>query len=111
MTHNDGMIFFETSAFTRRIVEIMEDEEYRLLQLVLMKKPEAGAIVPGAGGMRKIRWGIPGRGKRGGARVVYYWHAGDEQFFMLLAYTKNERDDMTPDQMKALRRQVREVFR
>ena len=61
--------------------------------------------------MRKIRWGIPGRGKRGGARVVYYWHAGDEQFFMLLAYTKNERDDMTPDQMKALRRQVREVFR
>ena len=55
MTHNDGMIFFETSAFTRRIVEIMEDEEYRLLQLALMKKPEAGAIVPGAGGMRKIR--------------------------------------------------------
>ena len=105
------MIFFETSAFTRRIVEIMEDEEYRLLQLALMKKPEAGAIVPGAGGMRKIRWGIPGRGKRGGARVVYYWHAGDEQFFMLLAYTKNERDDMTPDQMKALKRQVREVFR
>ena len=88
----------------------MEDEEYRLLQARPYGRSRRRGDRSRGRGMRKIRWGFRA-GKRGGARVVYYWHAGDEQFFMLLAYTKNERDDMTPDQMKALRRQVREVFR
>lgn len=84
------MIFIETSAFTHLIYDYMSEEEYLGLQSYLLQHPEAGPIVPGGGGVRKLRWGMEGRGKRGGARVIYYWKQRDNEIWLLTVYTKNE---------------------
>ena len=65
--------------------------------------PGTGDLIQGSGGIRKIRWGASGRGKRGGARIIYYWANNHDQIFMLFAYAKNERDDLTKGQLSALR--------
>lgn len=110
MAYNTAMVFLETSAFSRQIRELLPDEEYRLLQMALSRRPDLGDVIPGAGGIRKARWSAPGRGKRGGARIIYYWHVGGDRFYMLLAYPKNERDNLTAEQVKILRRLVKEEF-
>lgn len=97
------MVIIETSIFTKQITTLLNDEEYRDLQNVLVAMPGTGDLIQGSGGIRKIRWGASGRGKRGGVRVIYYWANTHEQIFMLFAYAKNERDDLTKDQLSALR--------
>jgi mRNA-degrading endonuclease RelE of RelBE toxin-antitoxin system len=104
------MIVIETSAFTRRVLTILSDEEYRKLQLILVNNPEAGDVIPGSGGLRKIRWGASGRGKRGGARVIYYYAIVKECILLLLIYTKNEKDDLTRDQLTILRKLAESEF-
>jgi hypothetical protein len=64
--------FVETKLFTRLVQEYLADDEYLKLQQALLSDPEAGAIIPGSGGVRKLRWGLSGRGKRGGIRVIYF---------------------------------------
>lgn len=84
--------------------DLLSHEDYRLLQLDLVRAREAGRVIPGTGGLRKLRWGASGRGKRGGARVVYFWHPESQRVLMLFAYSKNERSDLTPAQRRALRK-------
>lgn len=67
------MLFVETPVFTRELQTLLPDDVYSSLQLALMFRPEAGAVIPGGAGLRKIRWSLPGKGKRGGVRVIYYW--------------------------------------
>ncbi len=100
------MIIVETSVFTRRIVALLTDDEYRKLQVVLANRPNTGAVIPGSGGLRKIRWTFEGRGKRGGVRVIYYWAVAQERIVMLFVYAKNERADLSPDQLRILRKIV-----
>lgn len=100
------MLIVETSVFTRRLQAHLEDEDYRLLQLHLAGQPDAGAVIKGTGGLRKVRWSVGARGKRGGVRVIYYWSKPLERILMLLIYAKSERDDLTPDQLRSLRRIV-----
>ena len=97
------MKIIETPIFTKRVKTILKDEEYRLLQNEIIIKPESGKIIPGSGGLRKIRWSGSGRGKRGGSRLIYYWFRGDEIILMLMIYTKNETEDLTKDQIKILK--------
>lgn len=104
------MGFIETSVFTRTIVELLDDEAYRSLQLALLLRPELGSAIRGSSGLRKLRWAIPGRGKRGGARVIYFWDEPSETFYLLYAYRKSAREDLTAQQLKALSRLVREEF-
>ena len=66
------MVIVETSLFTRLIKSLMSDEEYRVLQEVLVSRPALGDLIPGSGGLRKVRWNTTGQGKRGGVRVIYY---------------------------------------
>ncbi len=66
------MVIIETSIFTKKISSLLNDEEYRTLQNLLVETPNLGDIIQGSGGIRKIRWGISGRGKRGGGRIIYY---------------------------------------
>ena len=97
------MIIIETSVFTRRIKELMSDDEYKELQEALVNRPDMGAIIQGAGGLRKVRWKLEGKGKSGGVRAIYYWMTADEQIYMLYVYPKNEQEDLTPEQKKALK--------
>ena len=107
MAYNDVMIFIETSIFTKEIERLIPDESYRKLQSVLMLRPEAGAVIRGSGGLRKIRWNLPGYGKRGSLRFIYYWSHPDT-IFMLFPYRKSEQEDLKTDQLKLLRKMVRE---
>ena len=104
------MRFVETPVFTAAVTSLLSDEEYRQMQLALLIRPEHGALIRGSGGLRKLRWGARGHGKRGGVRMIYYWHPGDQFFYMLLIYAKAEQDDLTPTQLRVLRRLVREEF-
>ena len=98
------MEFFETSIFTKLIQKFISDKEYHLFQLAV--RPESGDIIKGSGGIRKLRWAGSGRGKRGGIRVIYYYFTEDEQIYMLYAYPKSKKDDLTADQLKQLKQLV-----
>jgi hypothetical protein len=104
------MRFLETLVFTRTIVAQIEDETYRSMQLALILQPQLGVLIRGSGGLRKLRWSSKGSGKRGGIRVIYYWDGASETFYMLFAYAKNEQEDLTAQQLRVLRRLVREEF-
>lgn len=97
------MVIIETSIFTRQVLELLTDDQYRELQAVLINYPQAGKVIPGSGGLRKIRWGAKGQGKRGGVRVIYYWVAAQEKLLMLFLYLKSERDDLSSAQLKVLK--------
>jgi len=103
--------FVETQIFTKDIVELLPDEDYRMLQLALALRPEAGAVIRGSGGIRKLRWSVPGRGKRGGVRIMYYWAKAEDVVYMLLAYVKNRQENLTPQQLKVLRALVQKEFK
>jgi hypothetical protein len=82
----------------------MDDESYTALQAHLVRHPDAGDLIRGSGGMRKMRWAGSGRGKRGGLRVIYYWWIAEDRISMLLVYPKSEQDDLSADQVKQLRK-------
>jgi hypothetical protein len=102
------MRFVETPIFTARLGGHLDDEGYRALQLALALRPEQGPVIPGSHGLRKLRWGTSGRGKRGGLRVIYHWNAREDVAYMLFVYAKNEQGDLTRSQMKVLSRLVGE---
>jgi len=105
------MLIAETAIFTRRIQALISDEQYRLLQLQLVAQPDVGKVIPQSGGLRKVRWSLSGQGKRGGIRVIYYWLASRETILMLFVYAKNEQDDLTRQQLQALRKIIEEEYR
>lgn len=100
------MIIIETTVFTKLISQLMDDDQYRELQEVLIENPEIGDLVTGSGGLRKIRWKLTGRGKRGGVRVIYYWAVFADQIRMLYVYSKSDQENLTKDQLKVLRQVV-----
>ena len=102
------MRFVETPIFTVAIRSAMADEDYLALQVALILRPEQGPVIPRSGGLRKVRWAGSGRGKRGGLRVLYYWHPAEETFYMLFVFAKNTQEDLTPAQLKTLRQLIRE---
>lgn len=79
--------------------------------MALVLRPELGGLIPGTGGLRKVRWseGSRGIGKRGGIRVIYYWYRSESLIYLLLAYSKKEQDDLTAEQKRILRRLVAEL--
>lgn len=101
------MILIETPIFTREILRLLPDESYRRLQKELVAHPEAGDLIVGSGGLRKIRWAVPGKGKSGGVRIIYYWHRPNA-LFMLFPFKKSESEDLTPEQVKILKNLVEE---
>ena len=105
------MRFVETPIFTKRVKDVLPDEDYRTLQVALLLRPEQGPLIKGSGGLRKVRWAPKGIGKRGGIRVIYYWRPDEQVFYMLFAYTKAAQEDLTPDQLRVLARIVREEFK
>jgi mRNA-degrading endonuclease RelE of RelBE toxin-antitoxin system len=100
----------ETSIFTRQVQGLLSDEEYRQFQLALLTRPDLGPIIPCSGGLRKVRWPAKGHRKRGGFRVIYYWVKIRDRILMLLIYAKAEQDDLTPEQLKVLRKIIEEEY-
>jgi hypothetical protein len=100
----------ETATFTRQIATLLGDEEYRVFQSRLAANPQLGAILQGGGGIRKVRVAVQSRGKRGGARVIYYWAVRRHLILLLFAYPKNVTADLTPKQISQLARVVKEEF-
>ena len=105
----DSMEFIETPTFTRLILELLPDDDYRQLQTELMENPERGDLIKQGGGIRKVRFALPGKGKSGGIRVIYYWMKTDHQIYMLLAYPKSKRDNLTDKETAILRELVKEL--
>ncbi len=101
--------FIETATFTRLIVELLTEDEYRDLQNDLLDNPEIGDLIKGGGGIRKMRFGTTGRGKSGGIRVIYYWIKNDDQIYMLVAYPKSKKDNLSDKETAILRDLVKEL--
>jgi hypothetical protein len=104
------MVIIETSIFTRQVQELLSDEEYRELQIALVQRPAAGAVMAGSGGLRKLRWATKGKGKRGGSRVIYYWAVTQDQLLMLFIYHKSKQEDLTREQLKTLKKIIEEEY-
>lgn len=100
------MELVETAVFTRQVQDQLSDDEYRAFQVYLITRPDAGKVIPGSGGLRKVRWRFAGRGKRGGARVIYYWKLAAERIYLLFLYPKNVRADLTPREIRVLRKLI-----
>lgn len=108
----DNMIaveFIETPTFTRMITALLSDDEYWGLQNMLMENPARGEIIQGGGGIRKLRYAAQGGGKSGGMRVIYYWVKDRDQIYMLVAYPKSKKDDLTDKETAVLRKYVKEL--
>jgi len=97
------MLIVETPVFTKRVLEALTDDEYRELQHFIAEHPEAGRIIPGSHGLRKLRWTISGKGKRGGTKVIYYWLRPRDTILMLFVFKKSERSDLNKGQLKMLK--------
>lgn len=106
MAYTWVMVFIETPAFTESITALVSDEGYRALQNQLALNPDAGDVVQGTGGIRKIRIALPGKGKSGGARVLYFRRVAHDQIIFLFAFTKNEQANLTAAQKKDLKKVV-----
>ena len=98
--------FVESTLFTSLVHEYLSDDEYAALQQALTDNPEAGDVMRGSGGVRKIRWGIAGRGKRGGIRVIYYLRSRQGEIWMLTLYAKNEAESIPVHILKKIKKEI-----
>lgn len=104
------MVIIETHTFTKQLLALLSDEDYRQFQKFLVERPSAGKVIPGSGGLRKVRWSAKGRGRRGGARFIYYWFTEQGIILLLFIYPKNVHENLTPDQLRQLRKIIEEEY-
>lgn len=93
----------ETALFLRQAKDVWTENEHDEFVLYIAGNPEVGAIIPDTGGVRKVRWSRAGTGKRGGVRVIYFYHDTDRPLYLLLVYAKGRQDDLNPDEKRAVR--------
>jgi hypothetical protein len=93
----------ETPVFVRQAKEVWTDDEHDAFVLYIAGNPEAGAVIPDTGGVRKVRWSRAGIGKRGGVRVIYFYHDRDRPLYLLMVYAKARQEDLDPDEKRAVR--------
>ena len=98
--------FIETKLFSRLLGDYLTDEQYAELQATLVEAPDRGALVPGSGGVRKLRWSQPGRGKRGGVRVIYYAKTHEGVIWMLTIYAKNEEQSVPAHILRKIKEEI-----
>jgi hypothetical protein len=100
------LTFVETKLFTKLAKDYLSDDEYGALQSALASDPEAGNVIPGSGGVRKLRWRVSGRGERGGIRVIYYLRLRQGQIWMLTLYAKNVADSVPAHVLKKIKEEI-----
>ena len=104
------MEFEEFAPLNKRLATLLSDEDYTEFQVWLMEMPDAGKVIPKSGGLRKIRCAAKGHGKRGGARVIYYWLVNRDKILLLDIYAKNEKEDLSPREIQILKQLVEEYL-
>jgi hypothetical protein len=97
------MVFEEFAPFTRRVVDLLDDDDLADVQGLLLARPDAGKVIPKSGGLRKLRVAAKRHGKRGAARMIYYWVVARDRILMLDIYAKNEKEDLSAGELKQLR--------
>jgi hypothetical protein len=94
----------ETPLFSRQARQVWDDAELAAFIDFIARNPEEGDLIPETGSVRKIRWARPGSGKRGGARVIYFYHSGDRPLYLLMVYAKARQENLTAEEKKAVRK-------
>ena len=100
------LTFVETKLFTQLVQQYLSDDEYAALQAAIVVNPEAGDVIRGSGGVRKLRWGLAGRGKRGGVRVIYYLRLRQGHVWMLTLYAKNEAETIPASVLRKIKEKL-----
>jgi len=100
------VLFIEDPDFARERDDYLSDDEFLRLQLWLAARPTCGDVIRGSDGCRKLRWALKGRGKRGGARVIYFYRLSASQILLLKIYSKNEKTDLSPSEINRLKRKI-----
>jgi mRNA-degrading endonuclease RelE of RelBE toxin-antitoxin system len=108
LPYNKDMEFIEATAFTKYVYTYLSEDEYVGLQSFLLQYPEAGQVVPGSGGVRKLRWGMAGKGKRGGVRIIYYFKCQDAEIWLLTIYSKSEITTIPSHILRQIAREISE---
>ena len=103
------LMFVETPLFSRLVYDYISDVEYAALQADLAQRPDSGTVVPGSGGVRKIRWGVAGRGKSGGVRVIYFARNHLGKIWMLTIYAKSEMGNISPGALRKIRQELEDA--
>ena len=106
-TWGNLLIFIESRVFERHREDYLDDSQFRAMQSAILRNPAVGALIPGTNGLRKLRWGTEGGGKRGGLRVIYYLVTADALCLLLHLYPKSAQDDLGPDELRVLMKLVR----
>jgi mRNA-degrading endonuclease RelE of RelBE toxin-antitoxin system len=109
MPYNSIMELIEATAFTKYVYDYLTEDEYLGLQSFLLQNPEAGKIVRGSGGVRKVRWAITGKGKSGGVRVIYYFKKQDDEIWLLTIYSKNEVESIPAHVLRQIAKEIENV--
>lgn len=102
------MVFEEFAPFTKRVMDLLNDDDLARVQGLLLARPDAGKVIPKSGGLRKLRVAAKGHGKRGGARMIYYWVVARDRILLLDIYAKNEKEDLSAGELKLLRTLIKE---
>lgn len=100
------MEFIEAPIFSKLIYEYIDDTEYSALQIELASRPDAGNIIPGSGGIRKLRWKLEGKGKKGGLRIIYYWKDKQNKIWLLTLHAKNEAESLPISILREIRKEI-----
>lgn len=100
------MEFIEATAFTKYGYNYLSENEYQGLQNYLLQYPEAGKVVPGSGGVRKVRWRMAGKGKSGGVRVIYYFKKQDDEIWLLTIYSKSEVENIPAHVLREIAKEI-----
>jgi len=101
--------FIEASAFTKHVYDYLSEEEYLGLQSFLLQNPEAGKVVRGSFGVRKVRWAMSGKGKSGGVRVIYYFKKQDDEIWLLTIYSKGEVENIPAHVLRQIAKEIEDV--
>jgi mRNA-degrading endonuclease RelE of RelBE toxin-antitoxin system len=101
--------FIETKLFTKLVLDYLSDDEYGALQEALIQKPEQGPVIPGSGGIRKLRWAAAGRGKRGGYRVIYFLKRANGIIWMITMYPKNVTENIPAHVLRQIAKEIEDA--
>ena len=109
MTYVQHMEFIETQRFSDALYDYLDEDSYQELQVSLIERPDQGDIIPGGGGIRKLRFAAQGKGKKGGVRVIYYWVTKAGQIYMIAIYPKGRKDNLTDAELAEFRDLAKEI--